>query len=876
MRKVREDSSSRLAELSLTSQEVVCLPAGPNLPSFLVNGPEVVDIKILPKPVPPAVDEPAKVHKDPAILNYGDPRTAPEPKRPAVDRKVPPSIDPTAPNQSYSSIITEVHHPRASDATDSQDPEATPTATLTRPFNDFDLASPPVLGLGKAAPRERPKSTQQQVNGPTTREAPPSYKRRKGKRVTRRNEPSDKSLRRPGLSPVQPLQLSGQAPPRKEEQTHNAEGWRKTPILEEVSPMSDCHSPETKNAAKSSDRCHLHPPSKPQHPPRSERRRNRDHPSSGWATADATDAQDLPEFDFAHNLSKFNKRDVFDKLKQEDTTADEDRLVYNNRLPRKLRHDENVLNGHTDRMNAAPVDGATSEGWVAGESELSLDEAYKRKLRCGAKGTSSGGDASSQRNGQRVLVEIQQDPSIRQLQQRTEVDSADQPLAGAPSIFNPAFEAKEARILTGRANSKSSPAKESQSGSVRSNRAASVHTKVTTEASQRSSGPSIERPLRASIKASNTPSNSQHTFYFSNNRPLYKKYWKAEEMEDKECPPKLCPTLTALQAFELENIAISEFGLTEDILTENASRSIAEAVFKAVTADEYSGVSVVFLAGNHRIGARAIAAGRQLVNRGDITVYLYILGLADNRHNLLECVLTQLEAFEACIESASTRHVFDLSELEDSQSVHLDHQNGIDAHGRQNVPPPWRHEQVVAHVDAILGVHRTRADLSSKEKTAYKGAMRQISSEQCRSHSISDYITIDNFSPTSIMLRHAGPWQYVNVIALTAPKPDLVATLQLEMQYPSNEDYNRLPRHSRTKARIKSRVYVADIGIPKQAWAKLGVSKLKDGISWGPAWVREVELRSPEGEILTWKRPTQDSTHGDNTHAPEETQKPGS
>lgn len=60
--------------------------------------------------------------------------------------------------------------------------------------------------------------------------------------------------------------------------------------------------------------------------------------TNGWATEDATDIQDLPEFDFQSNLSKFDKRTVFNQIRNEDTTADEDRLVSFNRLARPGTH----------------------------------------------------------------------------------------------------------------------------------------------------------------------------------------------------------------------------------------------------------------------------------------------------------------------------------------------------------------------------------------------------------------------------------------------------------------------------------------------------------------------------------------------------------
>ena len=60
--------------------------------------------------------------------------------------------------------------------------------------------------------------------------------------------------------------------------------------------------------------------------------------TNGWATEDATDIQDMPEFDFQSNLSKFDKRTVFNQIRNEDTTADEDRLVSFNRLARPGTH----------------------------------------------------------------------------------------------------------------------------------------------------------------------------------------------------------------------------------------------------------------------------------------------------------------------------------------------------------------------------------------------------------------------------------------------------------------------------------------------------------------------------------------------------------
>ena len=107
-------------------------------------------------------------------------------------------------------------------------------------------------------------------------------------------------------------------------------GWRQTPLLQ-PSPQPGA-SPS--KAGKMTRR------------QREERREGQ----NGWATEEATDIQDLGDFDFEASNTLFDKKTVFDELRQGDTTADEDRLVGHNRLARpgtyggkNLHPTENVL-----------------------------------------------------------------------------------------------------------------------------------------------------------------------------------------------------------------------------------------------------------------------------------------------------------------------------------------------------------------------------------------------------------------------------------------------------------------------------------------------------------------------------------------------------
>jgi enhancer of mRNA-decapping protein 3 len=101
----------------------------------------------------------------------------------------------------------------------------------------------------------------------------------------------------------------------------------------------------------------------------------------------------------------------------------------------------------------------------------------------------------------------------------------------------------------------------------------------------------------------------------------------------------------------LENIADNELGLSEDMMTENAGRGIAEVALSALntggrglTHNKSSTISpVVIFAGNHKSGLRAVAAARHLRNHG-LDVVVCVLGL-ERETELLVGLRRQLKAF---------------------------------------------------------------------------------------------------------------------------------------------------------------------------------------------------------------------------------------
>lgn len=110
--------------------------------------------------------------------------------------------------------------------------------------------------------------------------------------------------------------------------TNQATGWRQTPILQSTKSFQPF-------ASLRSQKRHADPGA-----------------DSGWASEDVTDVQEAGDFDFEGSLAKFDKRTIFNEMREQDRVDDADRLVSHNRLPRpkpgtaggkNLHYTENVL-----------------------------------------------------------------------------------------------------------------------------------------------------------------------------------------------------------------------------------------------------------------------------------------------------------------------------------------------------------------------------------------------------------------------------------------------------------------------------------------------------------------------------------------------------
>lgn len=502
-----------------------------------------------------------------------------------------------------------------------------------------------------------------------------------------------KSQTGPGIIDLQDVH---QPLKQTKKQVGRGRGWRSTPLIEE----------------------------KPKTGKRSRGRQAADD-ANGWATEEATDIADMGDFDFEGNHAKFDKRKVFDDIRRDDTTADEERLVsFNRNKPRpgtnggrNLHFTENVL----DVPSSKDPSRWKSEAGETEEDEIIRDEHY-----------------SSGRNSRRA-------GSRRPLQSRK------------GSVLPSHLDRKEpsprplTRMPTG------SPLNGSISGG------------------------------RASLKiaASNKTVNA----------------------------------ISPLQMLEMEQLCTSELGLSEDMLTENAGHSIAEAILKAPHISSIQPPpeikNVLFLLGNHKTSARALAAARHLRNRR-IRVVVCMIGLERGEDHLLDIVRKQLKIYRL-----SLGHV----ERWDDYQAKLTNAAAGSIPVPSNTTPVQLPDFIV---DALLGQHHTFDELRTDDQATVFSMIKWASlsaSKLIAAQTAIPVMSIDvpsGVSATSGMVAEVDGLPLImaatHVVCLSAPKIGLWVYLSTETHVPDMH------------------IVVVDTGISLVAWQRNG-SRRKQGIEFGREWV---------------------------------------
>lgn len=464
------------------------------------------------------------------------------------------------------------------------------------------------------------------------------------------------------VHPVPVKQNKKQPQGQPQGQPGKGRGWRNTPLIEER--------------------------------PRQGRKQHRKvlEDANGWATEDVTDIAEQGDFDFESNHAKFDKRKVFDDIRRDDTTADEERLVSFNRKARpgtnggkNLHFTENVL----DIPDVLDTNRWKSE---AGETEDDIphEDHY------------SSGRNSKRANSRRPMQSRKGSVLPQHLDRK---EPSPRPLT---------------RMPTG------SPMNGSVSG-------------------------------KASFRIASTS--------------------------------KPCHTVSPLQMLELEQLCTSELGITEDMLAENAGRSLAEIILKSE--DEVK--NVLFLLGNHKSAARAIAAARQLKNRR-LRVTICLLGLERGEDHLLETVRKQLKIYR-------------------TNAGHVERWDDYTAKSATGTAPDLI-------VDSLLGIHHAFDELRTDEQATVFSMIKWCNLLTSRSTKLISLDVPSGVSATSGAVSEADGVQLVmaatQVLCLGAPKTGLLAYL--------------------SQAESQVDVSVADIGLSLAAWQKNG-SRRRQGVDFGREWV---------------------------------------
>ncbi|RDW88692.1 hypothetical protein BP6252_00724 [Coleophoma cylindrospora] len=476
-------------------------------------------------------------------------------------------------------------------------------------------------------------------------------------------------------------------------ETTRSKGWRQTPLLE----PNPSFQPFTTLKKKG--------------------RSNGRTEENGWATEDATDVQDMGEFDFTASLAKFDKKTVFNQFQAEDEIAEEDRLVGHNRLPKfkpgtsrgkNLHPSENVL-------DMPDTIGGKKELWKS-EDETEEDAIQR--------------DSGSGRQSRRA----------------------------------------ESRLATNRK-------------SVSRKGSASV---------RRSSLTGSQPPRGTSL---HTPSSKSSFFLVPS---------------DRKCEP-----ISALQMLNLENIADNELGLSEDMMTENAGRGVAEVALSALHPGGRGLVqkpsntpTVVVLAGNNKSGLRAVAAGRHLRNHA-INVIICVLGL-EREAELLVGLRRQLKIFR----SFGGRLVAKNELLEIVKALPL---------------------PVDLIIDGLLGLTMPFEELRTGDQaTAYELI-------EWANRSTASVLAIDiptGIDPTSGKVSIIdGRKLYIHskyIVAMGAPKKGLLEAMN------SGEGVADEDVLSKGK---EWQLFVADIGLGIAVWKKAG-TKIRRGVEFEGSWVLKMRFQA--------------------------------
>lgn len=269
-----------------------------------------------------------------------------------------------------------------------------------------------------------------------------------------------------------------------------------------------------------------------------------------------------------------------------------------------------------------------------------------------------------------------------------------------------------------------------------------------------------------------------------------------------------CHTITPGGMLAVEESAEVDFGLTEDMMAENSGRGIAEVALTAINPggrrlardNPNARPVIVVLAGNHRGGARAVAAARQLQARGP-KVMVALLGFERNA-DWDRDVRRQVDLFKKF--GGSVRAWPDTE----------------DALKRLQAPP----ELII---DALLGRHKEFDALGDEDRRTVLGIVGWANKSRASVLAVETPSGVGG-STGEVAILEGEPLEVraKYIVSLGAPKSGLLKALQNG----SGRDPQWL-------------IWVVDIGV-NRPWKNAGIGGGK-GIKFGENWVIQVRFEEP-------------------------------
>lgn len=527
-------------------------------------------------------------------------------------------------------------------------------------------------------------------------------------------------------------------------------GWRETPMLEDTASFQPYKALRRTQA-------------------------NQD----GWASEDVTDVQEMGEFDFEGSLRKFDKRTIFDEMKEKDQVEESDRLVSHNLARPKpkpgtaggknLHYSENVLDipSSIEKTNKAPPDdfwkSEADDGARNGSEKLSGRELGSRQSSRRGEGKAAGSRRSQSRKASAANV------------------------GQAPSRVN--------------------------------------------------SGVSAQKPARRQRRAKHADDQEKLPTTASTTAGFI-------------VPPsnRRVEVLSPLQMLNLENIAQNDLGLTEDMMTENAARGMAEVALHTLTdpairvrlaaADGNSPelpATIVILAGNNKSGYRSIAAARHLRNKG-VNVILCVVGIERERELSVD-MIKQLRLFKNF--GGKVCNKTELFEFVRKASMPV-----ISMDAPRSVLPQAPPMAVTLIIDALLGHVTPFEDLRASDQATVYELIEWTNRNEAFVLAVDVPTGIDHTTGQPTI--QDGHHLYIRpryVVSIGAPKKGLFEAIAAG----AVEDDETVTGRVSDDAVLDWNLFLIDVGFGAAVWKRAG-TKMRRGIDFGHRWAMQIQYQSSEAD----------------------------